>query len=192
MVATLVLSFGCTQRAVRVPVAAAGTPIDNSYTDLKPGERLRIVVPLLKSGGYLVATSPVAQEGNTIALSAAGLIGYEVSYYAIQKRSNGRVRLHFTSAESSKDGKTVPEEKAPALPFALPAKAAHIRLIYLVRSSRSDHNMAITASTNLEALDVFTSQLKSDPEVCKNEDEVSCSWVPAGIAVRPEPLSSSD
>ena len=82
------------------------------------------------------------------------------------------------------------EAHAPTLPFALPLKAQHIRLIYLVRSSQSDHNMAITASKSLEALNGFTNRLKGSPDVCKLDGEVFCSWVPAGIAVRPEAPSS--
>ena len=190
--ALLFSSVGCAHRSVRVPVAAANSPVDNSYTDLQPSERLRIVVPVLKSGGYRVATDAIETRGNTITLSAANLIGYEVSYYAISARGHGKVQLKFTSAQISKDGNTSQEVQAPKLPFALPTGPAHVRLIYLVRSSQSDHNMAITASKNLNALNVFTTRLKSDPNVCRGDGEIFCSWVPAGIAVRPEPLDASD
>ena len=36
----------------------------------------------------------------------------------------------------------------------------HIRLIYLVRSSQADHNMAIASASELAALDAFTTGLK--------------------------------
>jgi hypothetical protein len=154
--------------------------------DLVPGRRLRILVPVLDSNGYRVASDSEQNDGKTIVLSAANLAGYEVSYYSIDAGNNGKVRLKFTSAEITKDGKTIQETVAPTLPFPLPLKAQHIRLIYLIRNSQSDHNMAIAASKNLEALNVFTNQLKGNPDVCGRDGEVFCSWVPAGIAVRPE------
>jgi hypothetical protein len=155
--------------------------------DLAPGGRLRILVPVLNSNGngYRVVSDSEQSDGKTIVLSAANLAGYEVSYYFVEGRNDGRVRLKFTSAEITKDGKTAPEA-APTLPFPLPLTAQHIRLIYLIRNSQSDHNMAIAASKSLDALNVFTNQLKSNPDVCRQDGRVFCSWVPAGIAVRPE------
>ncbi len=119
-------------------------------------------------------------------LSAANLIGYEVSYYTVAGRNAGRVRLKFRSAEITKDAKTMQETNAPPLPFALPAKAERVRLIYLVRSSQADHNMAIAASKDLAELNAFTDRVKMNPAVCERDATVFCTWVPAGIAVRPE------
>ncbi|MGI9072716.1 MAG: hypothetical protein ACR2JB_15725 [Bryobacteraceae bacterium] len=96
------------------------------------------------------------------------------------------------SAEITKDGKTVPEANPPRLPFALPEGTEHIRLVYLVRVSQADHNMAIVASKRLATLNIFTAQLKRNPGVCKRDDETFCSWVPAGIAVRQEPIASRE
>ncbi len=159
--------------------------------DLTPGERLRILVPVLKTGTSQIAAASEHREGQTIVLSAANLAGYEVFRYAIEGKGNGKVQLRFVSAEKTIDGTTTPERSAPKLPFSLPAKAQHIRLIYLVRRSQSDHNMAITAAKNLEALNVFTEKLKTDPAICKQESGVFCAWVPSGMAVRTEPLPSS-
>ncbi len=175
---------GCSPKDVRVPTAA--TPSDNSYMDLKPGGTLRIIVPLLKSGGFLPAVGAQQSNGQTISLSAANLIGYEASCYVITGKSGGAVRLKFKSAEMSRDGRTVPEPNPPALPFKLPRRTAHIRLIYLVRVSQADHNMAIVASKDLDALNAFTSKLKQSPSICDEGRELFCAWVPAGVAVRPE------
>ena len=188
----LLLSPGCAPKAaIRTPTTATKSPADNSYMDLTPGWRLRILVPVLNSGGSQVALGSARTNGNTIVLSAANLLGYELSYYSVEGKGDGRVRLRFTTAEKTIDGKTVPEPNAPKLPFPLPAKSEYIRLIYLVRKSQSDHNMAITASKNLNALNVFTEKLKDNSDICKRNGEISCIWVPSGIAVRPEPLSPS-
>jgi hypothetical protein len=91
---------------------------------------------------------------------------------------------------ATKEGKTAPEPNPPTLPFALPRGSEHIRLIYLVRASQADHNMAIIASKHLDALNTFTKELKQHPGICARNDEIVCSWVPAGIAVRQEPASN--
>lgn len=178
-------NYGCAHKNVH-PGVSTTSPIDNSYMDLIAGGRLRILVPVLKSGGYRIATGSAQPNGNTMVFSAANLTGYEVSYYEIEGRRHGNVRLRFTSAEITKNGKTVHETSAPALAFPLPSIPEHIRLVYLVRNSPADHNMAIVASKNLDALNVFTSRLEKNPAVCKSDAVVFCCWVPAGIAVRPE------
>jgi hypothetical protein len=126
------------------------------------------------------------QDSNTFLVSAANLAGYDVSHYAIERASHGRVCLKFTAAEITRDGQTIQASQAPALPFTLPLTSQHIRLIYLVRQSQSDHNMAIAASKNLESLNVLTKRLEEHPDGCKSSEEVFCCWVPLGIAVRPE------
>ena len=143
-------------------------------------------MPLLKSGGFRVSGTAQQTDANTISLYSRESIGYETSYYAVTGKKNGGVRLEFTSAEITRNGKMLPEQNWPALPFQLPRRAEHIRLIYLVRVSQADHNMAIVASKRLEALNIFTNRLKGSPNICNVNAEIFCSWVPAGIAVRPE------
>ena len=182
----LVASAGCSRKNVQVPTAASIPRSDNSYVDLEPGRRLSIVVPLVKSGGTRPTLSAQQNAGNTISLSAADLTGYEILQYAITGGRKGAVRLKFTSAEITKDGKTVPDPKPPTLPFTLPRGAEHIRLIYLVRASQADHNMAIAASKRLDALNAFTTHLNKNPDICNGNGSVFCSWVPVGVAVRPD------
>ncbi|MGI8746475.1 MAG: hypothetical protein ACR2NN_28630 [Bryobacteraceae bacterium] len=159
---------------------------DNSYMDLEPGWKLRIVVPLLKAGAFRAADFAHQTEDGTISLSSRDLIGYTVSYSAITGKSKSGVRIKFRSADSTRDGKTVPEPNPPSLPFQLPRQNQHIRLIYLVRTSKADHNMAIVASKRLDALNAFTKRLEENPSICAGNDKVFCSWVSAGVAVRPE------
>lgn len=151
---------GCSRRNIRVSRAGTLATTDNSFVDLERGSRLSVVVPLVKSGGTQPTFNAQQEYGNTITLSAADLTGYEIAYYAITGRRNGAVRLKFTSADITKDGKTVPEAYPPTLPFTLPPGTEHIRLVYLIRASQADHNMAVVASKHLEALNTFTAQLK--------------------------------
>jgi len=125
-------------------------------------------------------------SGNTITLAAPNLRGYQVSYYLAEDGGEkGKVRLRFTSAETTSEGKTNPEPNAPALPFQLPTLAEHIRLIYLIRESSSDHNMAIAASERLDVLNAFTDRFLRDPSVCKESAGLFCVFVPLQVAVTP-------
>jgi hypothetical protein len=183
----LLVAVGCSRHKIHAPQAVNAPALDNSYTDLKGGCRLSILIPLTKSGTTRPTLTAQQNSASTISLSAADLTGYEVAYYAISGRRNGAVRLKFMSAEITREGKTLAELNPPTLPFVLPTGSEHIRLIYLVRASQADHNMAIIASKHLDALNTFTKELKEHPGSCARNDEVACSWVPGGIAVRQDP-----
>jgi len=165
------LSSGCRERSLPVPSAP---PADNEYLDLTAGRRLSVVVPYLKAGGYIARAD------------GSDLIGVQVSHFAVEGKAGGRVRLKFVSAETTRDGNKTVERQAPELPFALPKASRYIRLIYFVRSSRADHNMAIAASKSTAEMNEFTKRMHTDPRVCGAPGTVSCVWVPLGIAVRAE------
>lgn len=179
------MAVGCARSVVPIPAPSA-LPRNDSYVDLKAGWTLRIVMPVLKSGGFRADLAPQKTDGNTISLSTANLIGYTISHYSVIGKG-GEVRLRFVSAEETREGKTAPSPTAPQLPFELPRKTEHVRLVYLVRVSQADHNMAILAAKRLDRLSAFTDRLKENPSVCHSDAQIFCSWVPTGIAVRAEP-----
>ncbi|MFL6417299.1 MAG: hypothetical protein ACJ74Y_16705 [Bryobacteraceae bacterium] len=94
--------------------------------------------------------------------------------------------MRFASADIAREGRTVQQTREPFLPFPLPRNQQYVRLIYLIRSSKADHDMAIVASSSLTTLDVFTRQLKANAGICNSDTKVFCSWVPTGIALMPE------
>jgi hypothetical protein len=181
----LFLWVGACSRRLTTPIPSSA-PSDSSYLDLTPGSTLRILIPLWKAGQARNGFGPAQVKGNTIALSANNLLGYEFAYYSVIGRRNGRVQLKFASVEVSKDGQRVPQATAPALPFTLPQKSGFIRLVFLVRVSQSDHNMAIVAAGSRSALDSITRLLKQDPTACQRSKTIFCTSVPEDIAVRPE------
>jgi hypothetical protein len=61
-------------------------------------------------------------------------------------------------------------------------------LIYLRRVSQSDHDMAVLAVDNAAVLTDATKQVQMDASTCHDTHELSCSWVPAGIAAIAERL----
>ncbi len=181
----LTMFVGCSPNPISVPTSPQVARDDRSFVDLQPGTTIRIVVPLLKSGQYRSDLVEQQSDGHTITMRAADLIGYTNSSYLVTGKV-GSVRLKFVSAEETRDGKAVALAEAPKLPFELPGKAAHVRLVFLVRVSQADHNMAILSAKRAERLDAFTKELVEDPGICKAAGDVFCAWVPAGVAVRPE------
>jgi hypothetical protein len=151
---------GCAARKASVPPAA----VDRSdYIDLQPGWRLRVVTPALKSGGY------------------------ELAYYAVRSRIGTGVRVAFLSAEINEEGKTTAQSRPLASLFQLPRSARYVRLIFLTRVSRADHDMAVVASGESHDLDALTRRVLADPaDSCKSEGPTYCAWIPRGIAVAPE------
>jgi hypothetical protein len=95
--------------------------------------------------------------------------------------------VEFSSAEISQDGKTARQPQPVARLFQMHWNARYVRLIYLLRTSQADHDMAVVAATEMRALDVLTHQAQADPSSgCRSDSRRFCSWIPAGIAVTPE------
>ena len=159
---------------------------DQSFLDLKRGDRLRIVFPFSMSGGAMPQATNEERHGSTITLTAPDLAGVEIVHYSISGNHGSLVRLRFVSAETMIDGKALPQTSSPHLPFRLPEQPGRLRLIYFVRISQSDHNMAVVSAPTLKMLDAFTNELMRNPATCGKRAEVFCSWVPSGVAVRPE------
>ena len=178
------MTGGCSRRAAQAPVPSAIAPVKNAYVDLQPGWNLEVVVPVTKTGisGFRLTTQ--SGPNGLMSFAAPDLTGYAVCHYAIKGKQSSGVHLKFLSEETIIGGKAAPAAVAPALPFPLPGDTEHLRLIYLVRSSQADHNMAIAGSKRLKALNAFTERLIRNQEVCSSQEDIFCSWVPPGVAVR--------
>jgi hypothetical protein len=176
------LLTGCAAHHARVPEAAV-QPIGPSYIDLEPGWRLRVVTPILKSGGYRLALSGQTSDSNTVTLSVSDdFQGYAVAYYKVKAR-NG---VEFVSGEVTKNGQTTPQLQPIAHLFQLPHGVRHVRLIYLVRASQADHDMAVAAAREMDALEALTRRVEAAPAECRDGQGAFCAWIPAGIAVVPQ------
>jgi hypothetical protein len=93
---TTVSLAGCAAR----PPRPTGTLADRhpDYVDLHPGWRVRVVIPLTKSGKYKVETSTTQTSGNTIEVKASDdLLGYEEDFYEVKPKEAG-VAIRFKSA----------------------------------------------------------------------------------------------
>lgn len=190
--AVSILLAGCTAARKPVTAPAYGLARDHSYIDVEPGSRLRVVTPLLKSGGYRVraaqdgpgATGP---GGPTVQMRVdSDFLGYELAYYAFDAK--GRVRL--LSVEATVQGNKEPRTQPVAKLFGWPADARFLRLVFLTRASEADHDMAVLTARRYEDLDASTAKLTASPEEACRQNRY-CSWIPGGIAVSVERLDST-
>lgn len=186
--ASAVLATGCAARHAPAP-AAAPQPIGRGYINLQPGWRLRVVTPILKSGGYRLTTFGETTVGNTITLTVGDdFLGYETAYYAVKPHG-----VDFVSAETTRDGRTTAHPRPLVRLFELPRGMRHVRLIYLVRVSQADHDMAVAAAKDTPALEVLTERVEANPtENCHSGSGVFCAWIPSGIAVVPQSSRTID
>jgi len=182
MMAALV---GCARR-VRAPEPMK--MLDRSYADLQPGWRIRVVTPILKSGKYKPDFKENAVVGGGVELAAGDdFVGYETSFYSVTVRTGAGVAITFASSESTIKGKSSPQPQPLVRLFDFPASARYVRLLFLTRVSRADHNQAILAAATLADLTLLTQQVEADPAAnCRSEGDNHCEWVPEGIAVRVE------
>ncbi|HYP05561.1 MAG TPA: hypothetical protein VER03_04930 [Bryobacteraceae bacterium] len=186
LLAGVLLTAACTTHRAAVSTPA---PVSNTeYIDLEPG--WRAVTPLGKSGDFRLRYRELAVEGNTLTLEVDEFQGYEVSHYSVEGQGR-RIRLRFTDAEAFREG-SAKREARPVVPlFRIPPSTRFLRLVYLTRVSAADHNMAVIASRTPEELDALTRAARTNDKTCGID--ARCSWIPTGIAVRPErKLAGSD
>lgn len=152
------------------------------FVDLLPDWRVREITPIFTSGGF-VAKGVEIQEGNTITISDRDFEGYETAMYSLKPKPGGGVDTKLESVETNKGGQVTKEIKPRVLLFQFPRRVRYIRLLYLLRVSTADHNMAILGSNDVDQLNELTKQVQSDSANCKALRRAYCSWVPQGIAV---------
>ena len=160
------------KKATPVAVAVRG---DASHLDLAEGWRLRVITPILKSGGYQIPTA-AKQQGLTIEIDSQGeFLGMETAFYSVEPG----LRIKLASVEAMLEGKAEMREKPVAKLFEFPSDAQHMRLVYLTRVSQADHDMAVVSGTTTQHLDDLTRRVHSASQCA----QPYCAWVPAGIAV---------
>jgi hypothetical protein len=184
-IATLVCVFtlpvACTHtRRATAPVP----PVRREWLDLEPGWRVRVVTPILRSGGY-VLRDVQADETRPFQFTVTGaddFLGHETAIYQLRPRGEG-VRVDLDSVEIRKEGERSTAKRPREPLFAIPKRAVHVRILHLVRASRSDHDAAILAAATMADLDTFTRDVQSNASNCRTVNGRYCAWVPAGIAV---------
>jgi hypothetical protein len=171
------------------PSAASYTHTDRSYLDLQPGWRIKVVAPILESGGYKVRTEELQSRDGTISPRAEkGFLGYETDYYQVNFLGNGKPLISFESAEfTAIDQKKTTKRKPVISLFEFPESMSFVRLLFLTRVSDNEHDAAVLTASSLTDLDLLTPKVEANPSGnCTAQPEGLCMWIPEGIAVQPE------
>ncbi len=183
----IVFLTGCANKA-HAPVATAPVvkwPVKSpDFVDLLPNWQVREITPILASGGFMVKGGSEKQEGLTITIADTDFEGYETALYSLPPKPGGGVDAKLESVETNKAGRITKELKPRVLLFHFPRQVRYIRLLYLLRVSTANHNMAMLGSNDVDRLNELTKQVQADPASgCRNMRRAYCTWVPQGIAV---------
>lgn len=184
LTAMLLLLTACTHRQAPKPSpSSALAPTQQDFMDVQPGWTMKVVVPMLRSGGYILPSLKAEMNGNTGTIQTGDdFLGYETAYYKTTARSGGGVRIRFTHADVWEKGKTH-RKNTPLLPLFQDAlEARYIRLVYLVRIAKTEHDMAIIAGNDSSQVEEITSAVEQHAD-CSNRGNATCIWVPNGVAV---------
>jgi hypothetical protein len=175
---------GCA--AHRAHVIQGREPPNPSFLEIQAGTRLRVITPILKSGGYVTKLTEIT-PGNPRNLRVGDdYIGYADDYYVARRHGSG-VRIEFQSADTVKQGRSSPQSHPTLELFRLSPQMRFVRIVYIARVSSADHNMAIVAADNEAAVEASTKNLRTDPNAgCQRGQHSSCLWVPVGVGIQPE------
>src|SRR5690348_18422820 len=67
--------------------------IERNYIDIQPGWRLRVIIPILASGGYTVALEPTPGPGGALTFTTGeGFEGYEMDNYTVAS-NKGKIAI---------------------------------------------------------------------------------------------------
>jgi hypothetical protein len=159
-----------------------------TYVDLQPGWRIRVVTPVLKSGKYIADFKQTSSANGALELFAGDdFIGYETSYYRVSHAAQSGVYVEFMSSTVTIEGKESQKSQPIVRLFQIPKEVRHVRLVFLTRVSRADHDQAILGAAELDELDRLTELVETDPAAnCRPQPNAYCEWIPEGIAVRAE------
>jgi len=186
------ISVGIAGCGAKRSVPPAPEPVQTAspdFLDLQPGWRLRITTPLSRHNAP--ATQEVSDAG-TITLKAPEGFAYETSYYAIRRDPDRVLRFEFVSGAVTRDGKASNEPAQLGWRVEPNIDAPLARLIYLRRLSDSDHNMAFVSAPNATSLDTLTRMVDKNPDqACTSTADSFCAWVPAGVAVVAERMTTA-
>ncbi len=183
-------TLGCYGRhAPHAPTPATQLIATHSYVEFQPAWRIRVVIPITKSGSYTVKTEEMPGENGTLQLKASDdFVGYEIDHYSVISRNDGGITVRFQSAEIHRNNRKPSNSPKPKLPlFQLPPDLRYIRLAFLTRVSAAEHDAVILAASSRENMEALTARVEADPsEACTASVQEICSWVPEGVSVQPE------
>ncbi len=181
---SLPLPLGVADRLLHPDTGAAG------YIDLRPGNWMRVLSPILRAGAAPGSSAIEAVEGtqdgqlSVTARSSANLLGYEIAWYTLTPVPQGGAKIEPLGAESHL-GDTVEKSATSRFPyFHLDPAAVFQRVLFLTRASASDRDSLFLAARSEAQLETDTAALRETPALCQSEKFRSrCIVLPQQVAL---------
>ncbi len=160
---------------------AFGQPSASDAIDLYPGQRLKVVGPVLRDdaeGPDVTVESTVSDGAGGLGLqlrASSNLVGYEESWYLITVAGNGDLRLKRDHTTLYCDGEAVLLERPAATAISFIPEGRFIRMAYLTRvAETTDHDVLFVSGSTREELETRSAAISQDPRQCL--DESSNEW----------------
>lgn len=182
LVVGCLLFTACPHKSPVQPTPSTSNIGETDYVDLKAGWRIRVITPIVNSGGYIIPMTTKV-EGTVITVTTGkDFLGYQTDYYDIRPSDAGMVKIKFNHGETVIQGKKT-ERTQPALPLSSQTSdGGFFRLVYLTRISQHDHDMVLLASTRHDSLHDLTNSVVMDGlNNCRVSEDSSCTAIPKGV-----------
>lgn len=182
LVAGCLLLTACPHKSLVQPTPSIHNLGETDYVDLQIGWRIRVITPVMSSGGYIVPMTAKV-EGNAITVTTGKeFLGYQTDFYDVRSSSDGMMKVKFIYGEAVVQGKKT-KRAQPAL--QLPPQTldkGFFRLVYLTRVSQHDHDMVLLASTHKDSLHDLTNSIVANVlNNCGVSKDSSCTEIPKGV-----------
>lgn len=170
---------------------AFGQPTNSRFIDFYPGQKLKIVGPVLQDESQTLETaveSTTADGAGGLRLevrSSANLIGYEESRYSIAVRGDGDLSLTHDYTNLFRDAEMETLEGPSVTAVAFIPKRRYIRMIYLTRVAETgDHDVLLVVAATREELETRSEAIVRDPGKCKDSGSAEwCHQVPNNLSL---------
>lgn len=151
------------------------------YADLGAEHRLRVITPITAGPGPILEETKISGTDSKIDVvikTTPNFLGYQTAWFSV---AGGRLKLR--SAED-RQGDHVLDTHAPRFPLTVPKGTRYLRLFYLTRVSKSDHDIALMTAPDAHTMEERTRQFNERPD-CSAFPPGVCIAVPKETAISP-------
>ena len=152
---------------------AFGQPSTSDFIDFRPGQKLKIVGPVLRDNAEPLnltvdSTDSDGAGGLSLAVrSSSNLLGYEESRYLIVAEGGGDLRLERDYTKFIQDGEITMVERPSVTAATFIPNGSYIRMIYLARVAKtSDHDVLFVSGPTRDELEARSLIVFNDPGKC--------------------------
>jgi hypothetical protein len=174
------------QVAQSVPLPLGQVPrllqpdIQAGYTDLHPGQRVRVISPIFRPGAPPQAEALENFKINGLsheARASKDLLGYETAWYRVEPGA-----LQLVTVEAQIEGKSIRSERSRFTYFPFLPSARLFRMLFLTRASTQDREALVLAAASESEIETNTRMLNEDPARCAQMPGL-CVVLPPRVAM---------